>query len=249
MTMGCLCGSATHGVAGREQFWSVARHSNGSDLVLVIEDERYRSEVRLALDHGDLVRLIACLERCLPKMDGEPGWKGEAIRRIEKLESADLAKRVGDLETDVTDLNAEASHIRKYLNDVDKGGSWPATRRIERIERAVSALQHAVQRQEGPPKAGPGENDPEPPAPKSVPDVRLKSPRQLCRDYSIQACHYCERLACGDNTSPGAALYRAAKAVVESPKGVLPATVGDLARLVDKMTVLTEATKKVEEMA
>ena len=66
----------------------------------------------------------------------------------------------------------------------------------------------------------------------SVPDPRLKSPRQMCREYSIQACHYCERLACGDNTSPGAALYRAAKKVLDDPAGVEYVTRSGLATAV-----------------
>lgn len=61
-----------------------------------------------------------------------------------------------------------------------------------------------------------------------VPDPRMQSPRDMCRKYSIQACHYCERLACGDNTSPGGALYRAAKALVDQPGGARATTVPDL---------------------
>lgn len=72
----------------------------------------------------------------------------------------------------------------------------------------------------------------------SVPDPRLRSPRQMCREYSIQACHYCERLACGDNTSPGAALYRAAKKALGDPAGVdwiARTGLGDAVKALDAM--------------
>jgi hypothetical protein len=40
------------------------------------------------------------------------------------------------------------------------------------------------------------------------------SPRDNCAKNHVQACHCCERLACGDNTSPGAGLYQAAKLLI-----------------------------------
>jgi hypothetical protein len=69
-------------------------------------------------------------------------------------------------------------------------------------------------------------------------NVSLLSPREMCSRHHVQACHCCERLACCDNTSPGADLFRAAKKWVETPSGTDGAVVPGL----------MDAVKKLEEM-
>jgi len=66
----------------------------------------------------------------------------------------------------------------------------------------------------------------------------LLSPREMCRRHGVQACHCCERLACCDNLSPGADLFRAVKAVMGAPVGAVNVNIG----------ALGEAVKKLEEM-
>lgn len=38
----------------------------------------------------------------------------------------------------------------------------------------------------------------------------MLSPSEVCRKYHVQNCHFCENLACCDNTSPAKALLQAA---------------------------------------
>jgi hypothetical protein len=64
----------------------------------------------------------------------------------------------------------------------------------------------------------------------------------MCDRHHVQACHCCERLACGDNTSPGAELYRAAKVYQSAVSH--PGSGNPIASLRD----LAQAVKKLEEM-
>lgn len=186
--MGCLCGGGAHGVDSRSSYWWLERGDDDNTVHLYLE--RDNEARRIPLTRADLGRLIACLERCLPRVAGKPS--AEEAKGMEKRDP---------------------------------------TGRLERLERTVAALQHAVQRLEGPPKAGPGEEDEpaSPPAPtSSAPNTWPMSPREVCRRYGMSACHCCERLACGDNTSPGAALYRAAKKCIGVPSGAALAAKADL---------------------
>lgn len=66
------------------------------------------------------------------------------------------------------------------------------------------------------------------------------SPRAVCLRYGVQSCHFCERLACGDNTSPGATLLRAAKHLLKKPK--------DASERDENILLLEEAIKDIEAM-
>jgi len=250
----CICGMPSHETAGRDE---IKVGTNVFGEVLLQTQDRQGSQARAVLSSLDVEVLIACLSAASSKVDPSPaapptvppkcrhlqsgGLCGIPGRQCCRYSLADMPEKCGfySPETAATPPSAIDQQAREVID------GWAERlmelqRKVFRVDDQLQDLTRYLLREKM--KMSPEEAAEAVVKSVKAAEARVRmaeekpmSPREACAKHHVQACHCCERLACCDNTSPGAELLRAARDVgTTGPAGTLIA--------------LQEAVKKQEMM-
>jgi len=217
--------------------------------VLLHAQDRQGNQARAVLSSLDVEILIACLAAASPKVNPAPApcaeFSPSGICRFSQKPCPYKAGRTGNC-SGYKKVEPPTPAIDQQARNVIDGWAerlLELQRKVFRVDDQLQDLTRYLLREKM--KMSPEEAAEAVVKSVKAAEARVRmaeekpmSPREACAKHHVQACHCCERLACCDNTSPGADLFRAAKKWVETPSGTDGAVVPGL----------MDAVKKLEEM-
>ena len=244
--MTCICGMPCHETAGGDE---IMVGTNIFGEVLLHAQDRQGNQARAVLSSLDVEILIACLAAASPKVNPAPApcaeFSPSGICRFSQKPCPYKAGRTGNC-SGYKKVEPPTPAIDQQARNVIDGWAerlLELQRKVFRVDDQLQDLTRYLLREKM--KMSPEEAAEAVVKSVKAAEARVRmaeekpmSPREACAKHHVQACHCCERLACCDNTSPGADLFRAAKKWVETPSGTDGAVVPGL----------MDAVKKLEEM-